>query len=163
MEMEPGSQPPPRLPDQVDLIRLCRELNARGAKYLIVGGMAVIQHGFLRATEDIDLLLEASLENQSKVLAALATLPDNAVREIQPGELDQYVVIRVADEFVVDLMLKTCGIDYHEAIPEVETITIQDVPIPFASPKLLLKMKQTYRDKDAIDREFLEQKIRGEV
>jgi hypothetical protein len=30
--------------------------NEAGAKYLVVGGFAIIQHGFARATEHIDLL-----------------------------------------------------------------------------------------------------------
>lgn len=82
MEAESGSQPP-RVPDEVDLIRLCRELNQRGARYIVVGGMAIIQHGFLRTTEDIDLLIEKSPDNQAKVCAALATLPDNAIQELE--------------------------------------------------------------------------------
>jgi hypothetical protein len=46
------------------------------------------------------------------VFAALATLPDNAVRDLQPGELQQYTVIRVADEILVDLMRSAGGIEY---------------------------------------------------
>ena len=37
-----------------------------------------------------------------------------------------------------------------------------DVPIPFATAALLLKMKQTGREKDRLDRMFLERKIAGE-
>src|SRR4026207_2182893 len=91
----------PRFPTLKDLLFLCQHLNQEGAKYIIIGGMAVIQHGFGRATEDIDLLIEASAGNQQKVLKALMALPDKAAREIQPGELEKFVVIRVADEFVV--------------------------------------------------------------
>ncbi len=46
---------PPRTPEQNDLVRLCAALNAQGASYIVVGGMAIIQQGFLRATENIDL------------------------------------------------------------------------------------------------------------
>ena len=56
--MEDANLPPPRPPEQIDLVRLCRELNARGARYLVVGGMAINQLGLVRATEDIDLLIE---------------------------------------------------------------------------------------------------------
>ena len=56
-----------------------------------------------RVTGDIDLLVAVDLENERKVFSALSTLPDNAVRELQPGELQRYNVIRVADEIVVDL------------------------------------------------------------
>ncbi len=46
-----------RPPTVEDLVKLCRSLNHAGARYLVIGGMAVIQAGFVRATADIDLLL----------------------------------------------------------------------------------------------------------
>ncbi len=36
---------------------------------------------------DIDLLVTTCPENEARVFAALATLPDNAVRELQPDEV----------------------------------------------------------------------------
>lgn len=152
-------QTPSRTPEQSDLVKLCAALNAQGASYIVVGGMAVIQQGFLRATEDIDLLLENSRQNQARVRKALEILPDQAVREMSEDDLDAYHVVRVADEIVVDLMLSACGIAYSDAVGEVEFVVIQGVTIPFASAKLLLRTKQTYRDKDIPDRIFLEQKL----
>ena len=158
--MEAG--PPPRPPQETDLVGLCRALNKQDARYVVVGGMAVIHHGFLRATEDIDLLLERSRENQGKTLAALEILSDKAVREIKETDLDQYTVVRVADEIVVDLMLSACGVTYDDAVDQIEFRTISEVKIPFPSAKLLLRMKQTYRDKDVMDRKFLEAKLERE-
>lgn len=150
---------PPRTPEQNDLVKLCAALNAEDASYIVVGGMAIIQQGFLRATEDIDLLLENSRQNQARVRKALEILPDQAVREMNEDDLDAYQVVRIADEIVVDLMLSACGVRYHDAVTEIESVVIQGVPIPFASAKLLLRTKQTYRDKDIPDRIFLEQKL----
>lgn len=118
------------------------------------------QQGFLRATEDIDLLLERSRENQVSVRRALEVLPDKAVLELNENDLDEYLVVRVADEIVVDLMLSACGITYSEAEGEIETKQIQGVSIPFASARFLLRTKQTYREKDIPDRIFLERKLR---
>ena len=53
---------------------LCRELNARGARYVLIGGLAMAHQGLLRATEDVDLLIEQSRENQHKVRKALECL-----------------------------------------------------------------------------------------
>jgi len=78
---------PPRTPEQSDLVKLCAALNAQGASYVVVGGMAIIQQGFLRATEDIDLLLENSPQNQARVRKALEILPDQAVREMNEDDL----------------------------------------------------------------------------
>src|SRR5438874_13436224 len=67
---------PPRL---ADLVALCRRLNEAGARYIVIGGMAVIQAGFVRATEDIDLLIDTSPANIARVREALRSLPDKAV------------------------------------------------------------------------------------
>lgn len=156
-----STPPPPRLPEEADLVALCRELNSRGAKYMVVGGMAVIQHGYLRATEDIDFLIESSRENQVKVCDALRTLPDQAILELGDADLRDYVVVRVADEIMVDIMLAACGVSFEEAASGVQIVEMQGVPIPFADPATLLRMKQTFREKDAADRLFLRQKVEG--
>jgi hypothetical protein len=129
---------------------------------MVVGGFAVNQHGLTRATMDIDLLVADSLENQARAKLGLEVLPDKAVRELGDDDLRDYVVVRVCDEVVVDLMTKACGISYAEAEAEIQVFTIDGVPIPFASARLLLRTKQTYREKDAEDRVFLEAKIARE-
>ena len=150
----------PRPPVQNDLVRLCRELNDRGARYLVVGGFAGIHHGFLRATDDIDLLIEGSPDNQGRVKKALEFLPDQAIKELGDDDLRDWVVVRVADDIMVDLMLMACGISYEESIDQIEVVEVEGVRIPFASPKLLIRMKQTYREKDALDRQLLTELIR---
>lgn len=150
---------PGRSPRNADLVALCHALNACGARYLIVGGFAIIHHGFVRATEDIDVVLDGDLENQRRVKEALLSLPDQAIAELGDADIRDYNVVRVSDEILVDLMIAACGIEYAEAAPHIEVIEVQGVPIPFASPQLLLRMKQTYRDKDVQDRVFLHRKI----
>lgn len=71
----------------------------------------------------------------------------------------QYIVVRVADEIMVDLMIKACGIEYSEASTDVVFAEVRGVRIPFPSPPLLLRMKQTPREKDVEDRIFLHRKI----
>ncbi len=109
-----------RAPRLSDLVALCRHLNDEGARYLVIGGMAVIQAGFPRATGDIDLLIDTSADNQQRVRRALL---------------------------------------YAEAIPRADIVELDGVPIPFASPELLLRMKDTYREKDKLDRAFLTQLV----
>lgn len=151
-ESEQESRPP----TIKDLTDLCRELNSRGAKYLVIGGTAMLELGFMRATEDIDLLVDASLENEKKIFESLATLPDQAVLELQEGDLEQYQVIRVADTITIDLMAKACGVDFAQAQSEIRLVELQGVEIPFATAELMLKLKQSVREKDVMDRKFLE-------
>lgn len=123
---------------------------------MVIGGFAMIRAGFPRTTMDIDILMEATPENEARVFAALSHLPDQAVKDLEPGDVDRYSVVRVADEIVVDLMKSACGIEYREAITEVAYEEIQGVRIPFAGPDLLWKMKSpTQREKDQPDLLFL--------
>ena len=48
-------------------LKLCEALNREGVKYVVIGGFAVFLHGFPRFTEDIDLFIDPSPENISKL------------------------------------------------------------------------------------------------
>lgn len=107
-----------REPTVEDLRDLCRELNQRGAKYVVVEGFALRAANYIRSTMDVDLI--------------------------------------VADEILVDLMRTAGGIDYAEAAADVVVHEVDGVSIPFASPRLLWRMKSvTRRAKDAPDLVFL--------
>ena len=93
-----------RDPEPSDLIKICKSLNEQGAKYIVIGGMAMVLHGFNRGTEDIDLLVDKLASNIALLKKALSILPDNAVREVLDTDIAEYEVVRVADEVVVDLM-----------------------------------------------------------
>jgi hypothetical protein len=148
-----------RDPESGDLLRICASLNRTGARYIVIGGMAMVLHGFNRGTEAIDLLVDRTVENIARLREALSILPDNAARDVRDTDIEEYGVVRVADEVVVDLMGSACGIDFKAAEPDIDWREIEGVRIPFASAALLLKTKQTVREKDQIDRLFLKRII----
>ncbi|BET69678.1 hypothetical protein ASA1KI_45960 [Opitutales bacterium ASA1] len=51
-----------------------RALNDAGSRYLVVGGLAVIAHGYLRFTQDLDLVVSLDDANIRNALRALETL-----------------------------------------------------------------------------------------
>jgi Nucleotidyl transferase AbiEii toxin, Type IV TA system len=136
-------------------------LNEAGAEYILIGGFAVIAHGAARFTKDIDLLVDDRPENIGRVKRALAVLADNAVADVADHDVRDHVVVRVADEIVIDLMGRACGVSFADAIADVERLELGGVSVPVASPATLIRMKNTYRPQDRIDREFLESLIRG--
>jgi hypothetical protein len=100
-----------RQPRPEDLAKICAALNREGARYVLIGGFAVIARRLARPTKDIDLLIDASPDNVERIKRAVAVLPDNAVREVRSDEIERYDVIRVADEVIVGLMSKACDCD----------------------------------------------------
>jgi hypothetical protein len=93
-------------------------LNRLGARFVVVGGFAMIEAGLPRLTQDVDLLVDVSPENEALVFEALRSLPDQAVNELEAGDVERFTVVRVADEIVVDLMKSGCGVGYAEAMQD---------------------------------------------
>lgn len=149
-----------RAPELEDLIALCRSLNHEGVRDLLIGGFAVILHGFVRTTKDIDLLIDASDVNVSATKRALASLADNAAADIGVSDVRDYTVVRVADEIVVALMAAACGVTYEEAMgQETELRQINGVVIPVAGKRLRIRLKDTVRPSDQMDVAFLRHRL----
>ncbi len=55
----------------LELLRVLREHNV---DFLVIGGVAVAAHGYVRGTEDVDIIPEPSRANLERLLAALTTL-----------------------------------------------------------------------------------------
>lgn len=152
-----------RAPELEDLVSLCRSLNRERVRYLLIGGFAVILHGLVRTTKDVDLLVDVDPDNIAALKRALGDLADNAVALIDDEDVATYRVVRVADEIVVDLMAEACGISYGQAVLEgVDRLRVGDVEAPVASKELLIRMKDTIRDSDKSDAQFLRLRIQEE-
>jgi hypothetical protein len=161
--MSEPNLPEPREPTIRDLTELCGELNRVGAEYIVIGGMAMVEHGMPRFTEDLDLLYETSRANQRKIRAALSRLPQKAILELETSEdMAAIGTNRVNDEITVDLLPSMCGVDYHAAKHRIVVREHDGVSIPYATAELLLDTKRTWREKDRIDAAYLRAKIARE-
>lgn len=158
MDAQDGRQSFSRNPSVEDLVKLCRALNDAGVQYVVIGGFAVAHQGYLRATGDIDLLIDATPNNVEKIRQALSYLPDKAILDVKPTDVQDYSVVRVADELVIDLLQQACGVTYGRAKDDVEPAVIDGVTIPFLGLRSLIQTKQSLRPQDVQDRAFLEEK-----
>lgn len=70
----------------------------------------MIAHGAGRFTNDIDLLVDDDPVNVRRVKSALSVLVDNAAADVADDDVRRHVVVRVADEVVVDLLGRACGV-----------------------------------------------------
>jgi hypothetical protein len=139
------------------LLGLLRRFQAEGVQYILVGGHAVRLNGFVRATEDIDILLPSSVDNGRRVIRALSFLPSSS--ELDPAwfevQAEQPEKIRVADELLIDLVFAANGQTYESLQDHVRTLVIDGVAIRTLDIEGLLKTKTDYRAKDRIDRAAL--------
>lgn len=160
---DPADRGESRAPQLQDLLDLCQAFNREGVRYVLIGGFAVILHGFVRSTKDVDFLVDPGEENIRAVKRAMATLPDNAASLLADDEVQRYQVVRVADEIVVDLLASACGVTYSDAAQGgIEFFNIRGTEIPVARKELLIRMKETIRESDAVDVKFLRIRIEEE-
>ena len=142
-----------------DLKALIESLNRQHVDYLLIGGYALFVHGYHRATTDIDVLVPATAESGARVKAALMVLPDQAAKDLEPEWFAEGDNIRVADAFVVDVMLNACGETYDTLKQYAITVDLEGIPVQTVSLEGLLRTKRTMRDKDASDRHILERAL----
>ncbi|PAW89548.1 MAG: hypothetical protein B9S33_02870 [Pedosphaera sp. Tous-C6FEB] len=113
----------------------------------------------------MDILIEATEENATRVIAALSELEDHAAAELTPRELLENVAVKVADEVEVDVSTHAWTVSYVDAAPTAQETTIDGVRIPYLSLDSLIASKETYRGQDHIDRarliELRQRKSRG--
>lgn len=142
-----------------DLKTLLRSLNQHRVDYLLIGGYALAAHGYSRATTDIDVVVPATIEAGQRVKDALMVLPDQAAKDIEPQWFEEGENIRVADAFVVDLMLNANGQTWESLRQFAQTLDLDGIPVRTLSLEGLLLTKQTMREKDAADRAILERAL----
>lgn len=124
---------------------------------MIVGGFALALHGAIRATKDIDVLIEPTLENARRALEALRSLTYGVARELDPAEVITRPITIVGDDPRVDLLTIAWSVRYADAAPSLLRIRVDDVEIPVADLETLIRSKQTGRLQDRADVETLEQ------
>ena len=139
------------------LAEVCARLNEHGAKYVVVGATAMQLWGTTRATRDIDVLIEATVANARRVLAALGEAGFGFAREWLAEELVAKPVTIIGDSPRVDVLTVAWSVHYPDAARDATVFTVEGVKVPAASIDHLIASKRTGRLQDAADIEVLEE------
>lgn len=144
--------------------QVCAALNAAGAKYLVIGGVACILHGYLRATTDVDVLIQRTAANAQRVLEALARVGYGFAREWSSAELLARPITVIGDDPAVDVFTVAWSVKYESAVKNAQRVEVDGVTIPLIGLDDLIATKRTGRLQDAADIEALEEikRLRGE-
>ena len=133
-------------------IEVCKLLNSYNADYIVIGGVAVGLHGYVRATKDIDILVPRNIENTIRVLEALSELPWGIAKEMDPREVDQNPITIVGDDPRVDILKAAQSVNYRVAEGSKVTTSVAGTIVPYASINDLIQSKiGTDRPKDEQD------------
>ncbi|MEZ4425633.1 MAG: nucleotidyltransferase [Gemmatimonadota bacterium] len=146
-----------------DTCAFLEALAARDVRYLIVGGEAVVLHGHVRLTGDVDFFFARDRQNLERLFSALQEFWDGDVPGIEaPEELGPVgLVVQFGQPpNRIDLVNDIDGVSFDEAWPDrVEAVigTEQgDVRLAFIGLEALVKNKRASgRPKDLDDLSYL--------
>jgi len=143
-----------------DLKQLLLAFNAHGVEYLVVGGWAVGFYSEPRSTKDIDLFIRSGVKNSEAVFRALAEFGaplagltpadfrDNPTSVFQLGNTPARA----------DILQSIDGVDFDEAWPYREELSIEGVPVHVVSAEHLIQNKlESGRLQDLADVEAIRQ------
>jgi len=133
--------------------KLLAKLVRAEVKFMIVGGVAVALNGFVRTTEDIDILIEASAENVTRLLDELRNFGEGHARELSPADFsDSEGAIRIIEDFPLDVFTMMRGKRYADLVGSTKTTRIDDVEVRYLNSEALIALKSdSQRDQDRID------------
>lgn len=146
-----------------DILIFLRLLARHRVRYLIVGGEAVIFHGYPRVTGDIDFFYENTPSNTTRLFAALLEFWDGRIPGVATAaELrEEGMILQFGrPPHRIDLMNRIDGVRFAEAWPSRIRLQLQAaadrVPAAYIDlPSLLKNKKATKRPKDMEDVRFL--------
>jgi len=140
-----------------DYKEMLQILLSNEVKFLIVGAYALGAYGYPRATGDVDIWVDATIENSKRIYKSLSefSAPISDITENTFAEKGIIFQIGVAPRRI-DIITHIDGVIFQEAYESRENIEIEKLTIPFISKKDLIKNKQsTGREKDKLDANYL--------
>jgi Nucleotidyl transferase AbiEii toxin, Type IV TA system len=150
---------------------LLRHLVGSRVELVLIGGMAVAAHGYVRATEDIDVVYSTDLESCTRLAAALVELRAEVAFADQPapgGEIAAEWLaagghFRFATESgPLDALSSVAGLAYEQLFAQAVIVRMDDLEVPVCSYEDLVAMKSASgRPRDDADLAEL-RRIRGD-
>lgn len=150
----------------LDLRALLEALHEHGVRFVVIGGVAVGAHGYLRGTEDLDLVPDPGPENLRLLSATLealdSTLPTVEGRSFDPDK-DGAVILRGGNVSAdtkfgsLDVVQRLRGVPgFAELDADAVDSHLFDIPVRVCSLDRLRKMKEGLgRTRDRLDLENL--------
>ncbi len=127
-----------------------------GVEFVVVGGVAVTLHGYVRLTEDVDILIESSPTNIQRFLDSLANYGEGFARELSSEDFtDEEGAIRIVEETElsqVDVFTRMSGLRYLDLKMDASILSLHGHEIAYASKPALIRLKSnSVREKDQFD------------
>lgn len=135
-----------------------------GVDFAVVGGVAVSLNGFVRATEDVDVIVSSKPENLIKLIECLKQWGEGWARELKPDDFTiEAGAVRLIEDFSLDMFVSMRGKILEDFRPRLRFLETHAVRIPYIAPEDLIYLKRdSWRDKDKLDVQAMQEVIARE-
>jgi predicted nucleotidyltransferase len=141
--------------------RILDDLNGAGVRYVLIGGIALIRHGVVRATRDIDAVFDPDSDNVERIRTLVdkwgATRPDGS--SVPEGGIAADRTIHLSTPHgELDLLSEAAAaLPFSDLLARAETRRVDGVDAPICSLADLVAMKRSVgRERDLADLSDLE-------
>lgn len=126
--------------------RLLADLNAAGVRYVVVGGIAVIRHGVVRATQDLDVVVGDDEPTETALGELMAewraTRPDGSPEDRRIPSAGWPLHLRTEHGLIDILAEQPPPLDIEGLLLRADTRQVDGVPAPICSLPDLVEMKR---------------------
>ena len=119
-----------------------KSFQKNNVKYVVIGGVASVLYGVPRVTFDLDILIEASVENAEKLLKALVEAGFGTAMLTNPGDVVSHEITVFNDKVRIDVQTSTPGIKFDNAWLRRKTINYQGQDFFILSKEDLIASKR---------------------
>ncbi|NUM80500.1 hypothetical protein HUU42_06795 [bacterium] len=122
-------------------------------KFVTVGGLACAFNGFVRPTEDVDILIDNDELNVSELIRVLSGYQKGYAHELTPKDFpDQEGSIRIIELFPIDIFVRMSGFRYRDVAPHIKYFSIENQDVPYLDREMLVTLKSnSLRPQDQLD------------
>jgi len=139
------------------LLDVFRSFRQHDVKYVVIGGIASVLYGVPRATFDMDILIEATPENASRLLHALLDAGLGTASLTSPEDLLAHEITIFRDRVRIDVQTSTPGLRFEQAWDHRQIMFYQGQEFFVVSKEHLIRSKRAAgRDVDLSDVRLLE-------
>ena len=90
--------------------KLLENLVQAQVKFALAGGLAVCLNGFVRTTDDVDILIDNSPENVARLTGVLADFGEGLGRDLTTSDLtNEPGAVRIHENFILDIFVQMSG------------------------------------------------------
>jgi hypothetical protein len=144
-----------------DFKQILADLNGAGVRYVVIGGIALIRHGVVRATRDVDVVIAGDAENIARMGSLIdawpATRPDGSPvpgESVAPGRT---INLATPHGDLDILSERSSPLSFNELLARAEVRRIDGVEAPICSLADLVALKRlASRERDLMDLRDLE-------